>query len=162
MVTAQQRRLTNEVKQHLRELNNQVALLNRQVGGVLEIRDVDLDCLDLISRHGPLSPSTVAKSARMHPATMTGILDRLERAGWITRERDPNDRRSVLVRAVPSRAHELFGQYAGMNSSMDDLCASFDEKELAVISRFLGRAADAGRAANAALTDKSGSDAGSG
>jgi MarR family len=40
-------------------------------------------CLDLITRHGPLSPSAPARRAGLHPATMTGILDRLERGGWV-------------------------------------------------------------------------------
>jgi DNA-binding MarR family transcriptional regulator len=81
------RRLTNEIKDSLRDLRGQLALLNHQVGGHLELRDVDLDCLDLISRHGPLSPGALARRAGLHPATMTGILDRLERGGWISRDR---------------------------------------------------------------------------
>ena len=45
--------------------------------------------LELINRLGPLSPSALAKEAGLHPATLTGILDRLERGGWLHRERDP-------------------------------------------------------------------------
>jgi DNA-binding MarR family transcriptional regulator len=62
-----------------------------------------LECLDLIDRYGPLSPSALARRAGLHPATMTGVLDRLERDGWIVRERDPADRRGVLVQPVRSR-----------------------------------------------------------
>lgn len=53
------------------------------------------DCLDLINRHGPLSPSNLARQAGLHPATITGILGRRENAGWIARERDPADRRAI-------------------------------------------------------------------
>ena len=98
------------------ELRVQLALLNHQVGPHLEIHDVDLDCLDIISRHGPLSPSALAPPASLHPATMTGILDRLEKGGWIIRERDPEDRRAVAVRALPDRGAELFGLFAGMKA----------------------------------------------
>ena len=58
----------------LRELGIQLALLNHHIGARLELKDVDLDCLNLIDRHGPLSPSTLARRAGQHPATMTGIL----------------------------------------------------------------------------------------
>lgn len=45
--------------------------------------------------------------------TMTGILDRPERGGWISRERDPSDRRAVQVRALRDRGAEIFRLYGG-------------------------------------------------
>lgn len=146
---ARRRRLTAGIKQSLRELNNQLSLLNHQVGAHLELKDVDLDCLDLINRHGPLSPSALARHAGQHPATMTGILDRLQRSGWITRERDPDasDRRAVAVRALRRRNSELFRLYAGMNTSMDDICAGYSEAELETLADFLHRTTAAGQAA---------------
>jgi DNA-binding MarR family transcriptional regulator len=145
------RRLTNAIKESLRELSIQLSLLNHQVGTHLDIRDVDLDCLDLIARFGPLSPSALARRAGLHPATMTGILDRLERAGWVSRERDPADRRAVTVSARRERAGELLGLYAGMNGSMDRLCAGYGEEELSLLADFLHRTAEAGRRATEEL-----------
>jgi DNA-binding MarR family transcriptional regulator len=113
----------------------------------MELKDVDLDCLDLVSRHGPLSPSAIARRAGLHPATMTGILDRLERGGWVTRERDPSDRRAVLVRARRERGAELFALYSGMSNAMDGLLAGYDEGQLDLLADFLRRTTDAGRAA---------------
>ena len=75
---------------------------------------------------------------------MTGILDRLEKNGWIARDREPADRRAVAIRALPDRAGELFRLYAGMNSAMDDICADYSEEELAVLSDFLRRSTSAG------------------
>ena len=75
------RRATVAVKESLRELRNQLSLLNHQVGARLELKDVDLDCLELIALHGPLSPSALARWAGLHPATVTGILDRLQPGG---------------------------------------------------------------------------------
>jgi DNA-binding MarR family transcriptional regulator len=139
------RRLSNAIKGSLRELGNQLSLLNHQVGARVELKDVDLDCLDLISRHGPVGPGALARRAGLHPATVTGILDRLERGGWVARERDPSDRRAVLVRALRGRNAELLGLYAGMNTSMDRICAGYGETELELLADFLRRTADAGR-----------------
>ncbi|MCP2322722.1 DNA-binding MarR family transcriptional regulator [Hamadaea flava] len=138
------RRLTAQVKDSLRDLRNQLAMLNRQVSGKVELKEIDLDCLDLISRNGPLTPSTLARRAGLHPATLTGILDRLEKAGWIARERDPADRRAVTLRALPDRGREMFRLFSGMNSAMDDICAGYSEAELKLIADFLARANDAG------------------
>ncbi|MEV6350051.1 MarR family transcriptional regulator [Actinoplanes sp. NPDC051851] len=129
----------------MRDLRTELAALNRQVGNRVAVRDGDLDCLDLISRTGPLSPSALARLAGVHPATLTGVLDRLERAGWIARERDDRDRRAVLLRASPERTREMYGLYTGMNTALDEICAGYDQEQLELVADFLSRAAGAGR-----------------
>jgi len=146
------RRLTAAIKHSLRELSIQLSLLNHQVGAHLDLRDVDLDCLDLINRHGPLSPSALARRAGLHPATITGILDRLEHGGWVARDRDPSDRRAVVVRARRDQNTELFRLYSGMNASMDQICAGYGDTELELLADFLHRTASAGRSATVELT----------
>ncbi len=149
----QRRRTTNAIKESLREMVNQISLLNHQVGTRLELKDVDLDCLDLIVRQGPLSPTTLARRAGLHPATMTGILDRLQSGGWIVRERDPEaaDRRAVSVRALRERGGDILRLYSGMNASMDDICAGYTDAELAVLADFLRRTTGAGERATEQL-----------
>ncbi len=139
------RGLNRAVKGSLRELRVQLSLLNHRVGANLDLKDVDLDCLDLVARDGPLSPSVLARRAGLHPATMTGILDRLERGGWVARDRDPSDRRAVLVRALRDRNAELLGLYSGMNASMDRICGGYGDAELELLAEFLRRVAEAGR-----------------
>jgi DNA-binding MarR family transcriptional regulator len=154
-VRRRRRRLTAEVKDSLRALSNQLSLLNHQVGAQLDLKDVDIDCLDLITRHGPMSPSALARRTGLHPATITGILDRLQRGGWVTRERDPDatDRRAVTVRALRDRNKEIFQLYAGMNGSMDKLCSGYPENELELLADFLRSATDAGREATTELVN---------
>ena len=146
------RRLNAAIKESLRELSIELSLLNHHVGTRVELKDVDLDCLELINRHGPLSPSALARRAGLHPATMTGILDRLERGGWVARDRDPSDRRAVLVRTLRDRSAELFHLYAGMNTSMDQICAGYADTELELLADFLRRTTDAGRDATDELS----------
>jgi DNA-binding MarR family transcriptional regulator len=143
------------IKQSLRDLGAGLARLNQSVGSRLDLRVTDLDCLDLITRYGPVSPTALAKRAGLHPATLTGILDRLERDGWITRDRDPADRRGVILRAQRGRGAEvlrLFLVDSGMNAAVDEICAGYTDAELAVVAEFLRRTADAGRAAAGRLS----------
>ena len=139
------RKLTNAVKEAL-QLNSTLSVFNRHVSGQVALKDVDYDCLELINRLGPLTPGILARHAGLHPATMTGVLDRLERGGWVVRERDPEavDRRAVLVRPLRTRNAELYQHLAGMNASMDDLCAGYSDEELELITDFLRRTAAAG------------------
>jgi DNA-binding MarR family transcriptional regulator len=143
----QRQRLSGQIKLSLRDVRNQLSMLNHRVSARLDLRTIDLDCLDLIARHGPLSPSALARRAGLHPATMTGILDRLERGGWVARERDPSDRRAVVLRAARDRAAEVVRLYAGMNGSLDEICSTYDETELELLADFLRRVAEAGQRA---------------
>src|SRR5947209_2438454 len=94
------RKAINEVTEAMRELAVQMAVVSARAGEQVGLRDIDLKCLDILMRDGAQSASALARRTGMHPATMTGILDRLEKGGWIVRERDPEDRRAVLVKAV--------------------------------------------------------------
>jgi DNA-binding MarR family transcriptional regulator len=139
--------LNQAVRESLRDLSTQMSLLSNRIGGHLDLKGTDLECLDLIDRYGPLSPSALARWAGLHPATMTGILGRLERDGWIARERDPADRRGVLVQPVRSRRAEVLRLASGMNAEMAQICAGYQDDELELIAGFLRRTADAGRTA---------------
>jgi DNA-binding MarR family transcriptional regulator len=132
-------------------MRSELAMLNRRISGRLELRDGDLDCLELIARMGPVGPSALARAAGLHPATMTGVLDRLEKGGWVARDRDPTDRRSVVLRMRPDRVGEVFALYTGMNKALDTICENYTEEELAVIADFLARASAAGREETAHL-----------
>ena len=135
----------------MRELNVQMSLYNRRVGARADLKDVELDCLDLIVRHGPLSPSALSRRTGLHPATLTGILDRLEKGGWIIRERDPADRRAVLLRDAKTRNAELFGHFAGMNSRLDVLAEGYDTAQLDLLAEFIQRVTTAGEEATEEL-----------
>ena len=145
-------RSTAQVRESLRELRIQLSLLNYRIGSQLDLKDVDLDCLDILDVYGPLSPSALARRAGLHPATMTGVLDRLERGGWLARERDASDRRAVVVRILSDRYAELMRFYSPMNRSMNKILAKYSDSELEAIADFMRRTVDAGRNATDELT----------
>jgi DNA-binding MarR family transcriptional regulator len=146
------------IKDGLRQLRLELSLLNYRIGAHGGLRDVDLDCLDFIARYGPLSPGALARRTGLHPATLTGVLDRLERGGWLTRDRDPSDRRALVLRAVRDRGADLVRLYGGMNQAMDKLLAAYSEAELGLIAEFLERTATAGRGAKEGLASAPGKD----
>jgi DNA-binding MarR family transcriptional regulator len=141
------RRRIAAAKQSLRELRIELAVLNHRVGSKIEIKDIDLDCLDMIVRHGPISPTALARRVGVHLATMTGILARLESGGWIVRDRVANDRRAVLVRGVPDKQRDIVRLYGGMNSVLDDILDSYSDDQIDLIVDFLRRCTQAGRKA---------------
>lgn len=145
------RRRIAEAKQRLRELRIELSVLNHRIGSRAEIKDVDLDCLDVITNDGPINPTVIARRLGVHLATMTGILDRLERAGWVVRERDAGDRRAVVVRGVPDKQREIFRLYDGMDHLLDEILDSYSDEQIGVIADFLRRCTEAGHTATARL-----------
>jgi DNA-binding MarR family transcriptional regulator len=144
-------KLNHAVREALRDVGVELSMLNQRISGHLDLRGPDLQCLDLIDRLGPLSPSGLARLAGLHPATMTGVIDRLERGGWISRERDPSDRRGVVLQPVPVRRADVLRLASGMNAGVAKVCADYSSEDLDLIATFLRRIADAGRTASAEL-----------
>jgi len=144
-------RLNGAIREALRDLGVELSLLSQRISGHLDLKGTDLQCLDLIDSRGALNPGTLARMAGVHPATLTGVIDRLERAGWIVRERDPSDRRGVILQPVPGRRADVLRLASGMNAEVAKICADYSSDDLELIAGFLRRTADAGRTASLQL-----------
>jgi DNA-binding MarR family transcriptional regulator len=140
------RRVVAAVARGLRDLRIELAVLNHRVGSRVQLKDLDFDCLDVVARQGPLTPSALAGRVGVHAATMTGILDRLEAGGWISRTRAEDDRRAVLVETTPESQRELYGLFDGMNTRLEEICARYSDVELETIVDFLQATVEAGQA----------------
>jgi DNA-binding MarR family transcriptional regulator len=139
--------LTREIQNLLRDLIGRLHQLNDAVGAWVDLRGGDLEILDLVARYGPMSPSEVTASTGIHPATLTGVIDRLESAGWLLRVPAPDDRRRIRLQARRERGPELVRLYAPMNRSLIEICAALTSEQLEVVRDFLRDAAAAGSAA---------------
>lgn len=95
-------------------------------------------CLGLLGRMGPLPAKKLAELSGLTTGAITGLVDRLEKSGYVIRDSNPTDRRSVIVRPLRQkeldrRAAIIFGSLA---SSMVELSKRYDKKELAAIQSF--------------------------
>jgi len=145
VVGRERRRRVTAVLEALRDLRTELAVYSHRVGARVELKNLDFDCLDVIARHGPISPTALAARVGVHAATMTGVLSRLEAAGWISRVPVEHDRRAVRVTSTPERQRELYGVLGGMQARMGEICAGYTDEQLATIADFLGRTVEAGR-----------------
>jgi DNA-binding MarR family transcriptional regulator len=119
----------------LRELRIQLAMNTRRVAAASGLRESDLDVLDVLDRFGPQSPTGLARRMGIHAATMTGVLTRLESAGWLVRRRDVTDRRSVQIESTGfDRLSDL---YRDANTRLDAIAAELSPHDGAVILGYL-------------------------
>jgi DNA-binding MarR family transcriptional regulator len=109
--------------------------------------------LDLLERSGPLTAGELARRSGLAPASVTGLINRLERKGFARRVPNPGDGRSVLVEVDRERVYAtvapLFADWVG---SLYELYAGYTDEQLEVILHFLTEAARRQQEATARLT----------
>jgi DNA-binding MarR family transcriptional regulator len=79
------------------------------------VNRTDGRCLDIVLQYGGVTAGELAERSGMSPAAITTVIDRLEGGGWVSRVRDEQDRRRVVVRATEKSeraAEEIFGEMA--------------------------------------------------
>jgi DNA-binding MarR family transcriptional regulator len=115
-----------------------VVVFHELVGRCLGLSATDRKCLDLLSR-GPVTAGDIAKFTGLTTGAVTGIIDRLAKAGYAERVNDPQDRRRVLVaRKANSRLDELLPAIFGpLGKDMAAVTSKYSQQELNVIADFL-------------------------
>jgi DNA-binding transcriptional ArsR family regulator len=109
--------------------------------------------LDLLDRFGPLTAGELARRAGLAPASVTGLVDRLERKGFARRVPHPRDGRSVLVEVDRERVMASLGPlFADWFGSLDELWAGYTDEQLELILHFLNEVARRQQQATANLT----------
>ncbi|MET0559738.1 MAG: MarR family transcriptional regulator [Solirubrobacterales bacterium] len=98
-----------------RASGNQDAAFDNRAAERLGINQTDLHCLNAIENAGGLTAGQLAAAVGVTTGAVTGVVDRLERAGYARRVPDPEDRRRVMIEVTPefyARAGEIWGPLA--------------------------------------------------
>jgi DNA-binding MarR family transcriptional regulator len=119
-----------------RQLSAYTLLFHQAVAERLGLNMTDLKCLDLARSETSLTPSRLAELTGLTTAAVTSILDRLERAGFVQRERDSKDRRKILVRPLSERAEEVACLFAPLDQAMSHLLEQYTDQELTFLDEF--------------------------
>jgi DNA-binding MarR family transcriptional regulator len=135
----------------LRDASGQGVLYSQTVAERLGINSTDLECLDCVVLRGPLTAGELAEATGLTTGAITGVIDRLERAGFARRESDGNDRRKVLVRALPAVERRIMPLFQPMQRATMAALSDYNDKELALLLDFLVRGRDAAVAAMSEL-----------
>lgn len=111
--------LLKDIFMDLRRIMRSMDVYSRQLSGSHGLTGPQMLCLREVSTRGSLTTGALAQAVALSPATLTGILDRLEVRGLVSRERRPEDKRRVLVsltalgkqmsQELPSPLQERFG-----------------------------------------------------
>ena len=113
-------------------------LFHSAVADRLGLSPSDHKCLDLLLHEGPLSAGELAERTGLTSGAITGVTDRLERAGFVRRTHDQEDRRRVILCPVEDCAeNEVSPLFQSLAESWERQCRRYRVEELKLILRFM-------------------------
>jgi DNA-binding MarR family transcriptional regulator len=145
MKAARQRKgeLIEEIVGRLvRRYSTAVVLFHHAVAESLGIGPTDHKCLDLLRERGAMTGSELAALTSLTTGAITGVVARLERAGFVCRESDPHDARKQILHPTPERVRDIHAVFDPIRKDVSALLDSFDPHQLAAIAEFLVRGAE--------------------
>jgi DNA-binding MarR family transcriptional regulator len=124
----------------MRRTGSLMQLTGQAAADKIGINATDLNCLNILSFSGRMTAGELARATGLTTASITGVVDRLEEAGFVSRERDPHDRRRVVVTLVLDQAmREVASVFLPLMRDWREMSARYSDDELRLIVDFYGR-----------------------
>jgi len=128
--------LEDRVVLEIRKFISASNFFNAQAAEKVGLGPTDLQMVHMLQLQGPSTPSQLAAATGLSSGGVTVALDRLEKAGYIRRQPNPADRRSLLVGLAPSAVVKLKGLFEGVQARGRRLLATLPQRDLEVVLRF--------------------------
>jgi DNA-binding MarR family transcriptional regulator len=124
----------------MRGLGNRTVLYQQHVAASLGLYNNDFLSVDILHEKGPITAGELSKLTGLATGSVTALIDRLEKNGFVRRENDPNDRRKVIIVPLYENKEEVSNTYLPLHTAMVKLASSYTDDELEFITQFLGKA----------------------
>lgn len=135
---------TTDPKEHfislMRGLGTRTILHQQNVAASLGLYNNDLISVDILRETGPITAGELSKKTGLATGSVTALIDRLEKVGYVRRQNDPSDRRRVIIVPEYEYKEEVSNTYLPLHSAMVELASSYTAEELELITQFLGKA----------------------
>jgi DNA-binding MarR family transcriptional regulator len=131
--------LEKQVLMAAAEYGINAVLFRNAIGRKLGLNITDSECLSLLGIKGISTPTALARYTGLTTGSTTAMLDRLEKAGFVTRRHNPDDRRGILIEINREAAATTTPLVAGVQKAHKELIASYSAAELEIILDFLTR-----------------------
>jgi DNA-binding MarR family transcriptional regulator len=131
------RRAESEFLLALRRAGAVMQLLGAAAAERIGINVTDLNCLNILALSGQMTAGDLAKATGLTTASITGVLDRLEEAGFARRERDARDRRRIVIRLDAARGlRDVAPVFSPVIQAWRDAAAGYTDEQLGLILEF--------------------------
>ncbi len=114
-------------------------VFSQAVAARLGVNGTDLECLGVIESGNDVTAGDIARGLGLTTGAVTGVIDRLEKAGLARRERDSADRRKVYVRMTAAAKARAGAHYGPLGRAADRLAATYSARDLQVLIDYFTR-----------------------
>ncbi len=116
-------------------MSTETIMFHQAVAGVLSLHITDHKCYDLISRFGAMPAGRLGELTGLTTGAVTGVIDRLEEAGYVRRTDDPKDRRRTIVEPIRNKKLERKIEviFNPLHERMHKLLSSYSDSKLAFL-----------------------------
>ena len=123
------------INEKFREMSTETIMFHQVVADILGLHITDHKCLDFIYRFGAMPAGRLAELTGLTTGAITGIIDRLEEAGYVRRTNDPKDRRRTIVELTRNKKLEkkIEVLFIPLRDRMHKLLSSYSDSELAFL-----------------------------
>jgi DNA-binding MarR family transcriptional regulator len=128
--------LMKELREVMRRSSAQGALFGQAVANAIGLSTVELECMGLLHVERRVTAGRLAEITGLTTGAITGLVDRLEKAGFVRRERDDTDRRKVRISVVPEAAVRVEEFYVPLQRALNQVWDGYSEAELQLLLRF--------------------------
>jgi DNA-binding MarR family transcriptional regulator len=143
----ERKRLAAAFGEGFRKTSSLMQLLGQAAADRIGLNATDLNCLNILSFSGEMTAGELARATGLTTASITGVADRLEEAGYVRRERDLRDRRRVVIRLVLERAlQDVAPAFLPLVLGWQEVVTQYSDDELRLIVEFYGQMEDVIRA----------------
>ena len=135
MSAGKREELIQAIIEKRREMSTETIMLHQSVADVLGLHITDHKCLDLIRQYGAMPAGRLAELTGLTTGAVTGIIDRLEKAGCVRRANDPKDRRRTIIEPIRNKKWErkIEAIFIPFHERMHRLLSSYSDNELAFL-----------------------------
>lgn len=126
-----------ELEHAVRKSSALGVIFGQTVANKVGMSSSDLECLDFLSIEERVTAGRLAELTGLTTGAITGMVDRLEKAGFVRRERDDNDRRKVFIAIVPENIARIGRYYEPLQRAVQRDWETYTDAELKLLLRFM-------------------------
>jgi DNA-binding MarR family transcriptional regulator len=129
--------LMQELEHAVRKSSAIGVIFGQTVANAVGISSSDLECLDFLTIEGRVTAGRLAELTGLTTGAITGLVDRMEKAGLVRRERDEEDRRKVYIAIVPEALGRIGSFYEPLQKAVTKNWEGYTDAELKLLLRFM-------------------------
>ncbi|MBD8138295.1 MarR family transcriptional regulator [Bacillus sp. CFBP 13597] len=129
--------LLESLTHRLQRYGMRSVLFQQNMAQKIGVSHTDLKSAEILNETGPITAGELSKITGLSTGSVTALINRLEKSGYVKRQRDQLDGRKVMIMPIPERQEQIKSHYQSLSTATKELCSAYNEQELILINQFV-------------------------